>query len=130
MIPAAKKSWRAFRRNDAGTTAVEFALILAPFLMLVVGGFYVALLTFTASSLRYAVEAGARCASVNTTTCSNSATTISYARTQFGAANASSVTFASRSATCGHLVSGTMNYTLSTPIRKIIVPLSAQACFP
>lgn len=123
-------SWQAFRPDSAGTTAVEFALILPVFLTVVIGGFYVALATFASSSLRYAVEAGARCASVNTTTCSNSATTIAYARTQFLAANSSSVTFTSTSATCGHLVTGTMNYTLSTAIKKINVPLSAQACFP
>ena len=122
--------WPALRPDSAGTTAVEFALILPVFLMVVVGGFYVALMTFTASSLRYAVEAGARCASVNTTTCSNSATTIAYARTQFLAAKASSVTFTSSSATCGHLVTGTMSYTLSTGIKTINYPLSAQACFP
>lgn len=122
--------WRALRRDIGGTTAIEFAVILPAFLMVVVGGFYVALLTFSASSLRYAVEAGARCASLNSTTCSTSATTISYARTQFYAANASSVTFATSSATCGNVVTGTMNYTLSTPFTKIVVPLSARACFP
>lgn len=122
--------WQAFRRDAVGTTAVEFALILPVFLMVVVGGFYVAMMTFTASSLRYAVEAGARCSSINATTCSNSASTINYARKQFLAANANSVTFTTSSITCAHFVRGTMNYTMSTGVGTLTVPLSAQACFP
>lgn len=116
-------------RHDRGNTAVEFALILPAFLMVLLGGFYLALLAFAASSMQYAVEAGARCASVNTTVCTNSTTTIAYARARFSAGGATPI-FTSTTATCGHRVTGSMTYPLRTGLATINVPLSSAACFP
>jgi Flp pilus assembly protein TadG len=114
--------------NNEGASAVEFALVLPAFLMLVVGGFYLAILGFTMSSMRYATQAAARCASVQTTVCTNNTTTAAYAASKFQGSG--SATFTSSTATCGHLVSGTMIYGLATGITTINVPLTARACFP
>lgn len=117
-------------RDETGNAAVEFALIFPAFLLLLVGGFYVSLMLFAASSMQFAVEAGARCASINSTTCSNSTTTIAYTKTRFTALGGNVPTFTSTSATCGHQVSGSMTYVMRTGFTKINVPLSAKACFP
>jgi Flp pilus assembly protein TadG len=54
---------------DSGATAVEFALVLPPFLMLLFGIISASLVVYTAASLHYAVEGAARCYSVNTKSC-------------------------------------------------------------
>lgn len=124
------RSRRGLWRDTEGGTLVEFALVLPAFLMIMVGGFYVALLAFTASSMQNAVEMGARCASINTTVCSDSESTIAYAENHFSGTGSNAPTFTSTSETCGHRVSGTMTYALKTGLMTIDVPLSADACFP
>lgn len=121
---------RSFWTDSSGNSIVEFALVLPAFLTLIVGGFYLALLGFTVSNMHYAAEAGARCASVQTSTCTNSTTTAAFALSRFYNAGGSGATFTSSNASCGHLVSGTMTYRLNTGFTSLNIPLSARACFP
>ena len=116
--------------DRSGGAAIEFALVLPAFLMLVVGGLFTAQLLFVESSLQYAVEEGARCASIKTTVCSDSASTLSYVQSHFDAAGSATPTFTSTTAACGHSVVGTVTFALDTGLTKIDVPLSASACFP
>jgi Flp pilus assembly protein TadG len=124
------RHWRLRWQNEDGNAIVEFALIIPLFVMVVVGGFYTALLMFAASNMQYAVEAGARCASVNSTVCTNSTTTAAYARQRFSASAGNTATFTSSTASCGHLVTGSMTYPVKTGVTTVNVPLAAQACFP
>ena len=115
--------------DDRGTTAVEFA-ILAPFLMLLlVGTVCISLALFLVGSLHYAVEEGARCASIKTTVCSDSPTTIAYAQSQyFGPSPTPTFTYAT--AACGNAVSASLSYVDNLGITRVTVPVSASACFP
>jgi Flp pilus assembly protein TadG len=115
--------------DDRGTTAVEFA-ILAPFLMLLlVGAVGISLALFLVGSLHYAVEEGARCASIKTTVCSDAPTTIAYAQTQyFGPSPTPTFTYAT--AACGNAVSASLSYVVNLGITQVTVPVSASACFP
>ena len=113
--------------DSSGNSAVEFALILPAFLALIVGGFYLALLGFAIANMHYAAEAGARCASVKTTVCTNNTTTAAFALSRF---HGSGATFTSSTAACGHLVSATMTYHLNAGLTSINIPLSTRACFP
>jgi len=115
--------------DSSGSSAVEFALILPAFLALLVGGFYMALLGFALSNMRFAAEEGARCASVKTTICTNDTTTAAFALTRFSGPG-TGATFVSSTASCGHLVTATMTYRLNAVITSIDIPLSARACFP
>jgi Flp pilus assembly protein TadG len=126
----ASRLWSRFRDNSAGNTIVEFALILPAFIMIIIGGIYLALLTFTASSLHYATEAGARCASVNTTLCNSNTATATYALSRFLGPTGNPPTFTAVTATCGHSVTGSMTYKLDTGLADLSVPLSSTACFP
>jgi Flp pilus assembly protein TadG len=69
-----------------GTAAVEAAVALMPFLLLVFGLIEGGLLVWTQSNLQFAVEAAARCAAAsaagNTTVCGNPANIQSYAASQ------------------------------------------------
>lgn len=63
-----KGSWLGrFRRNDAGAAAVEFALVSIPFLTLLFGIAWLAVILYTNAALHWAVEHSARTASMNNT---------------------------------------------------------------
>ena len=117
-------------RSQGGAAAVEFAMVLPAFVGLIVSSIFVAQLMYEASSLRYAVEAAARCASVNTTVCTSTTTTQTYAASKYLGPTSPAPTFTASNGGCGHTVTGSVTYVLQTGVRNINVPLSASACFP
>jgi Flp pilus assembly protein TadG len=115
--------------NESATTAVEFAIVAPVFILLSIGVIYLCLGLYAVGSLQYAVEEAARCASVKTTICTNSASIVSYAKNHFyGAGTAPS--FSNAASGCGHSVSATLSYVVDLGLTAITVPLSASACFP
>jgi TadE-like protein len=115
--------------DDGGTAAVEFAMVAPAFIMLVVGILYLCLCLFLTGSLHYAVEQAARCASVKTTVCTDSASIVTYAQNSyFGPGGSPSFTYAA--ASCGKSVSASMSYVLSIGLKEFTIPISATACFP
>ena len=129
-MTALRKLAAALRDNQDGAGVVEFALVAPLVLMFIIGGMYLSMLGFTASSLHYAAEAAARCRSVNTTICTNAATTQTYAATQFVKIAGDTATFTATTPACGNQVVGTVTFILRTGIQKINVPMSATSCFP
>lgn len=115
--------------NREGTTAVEFALVAPVFIALIFGTIGVSFAVFLIGSLHFAVEDGARCASVKTTICSDSATTIAYTQSRYLGPNVSP-TFTYATATCGNSVTGSVSYTMDVGFRRFVIPISATACFP
>jgi len=116
-------------RDERGTSAIEFAIVGPVFLMLVVGIFYACLMLFSMGSMQYAVEEGARCASVRTTICTDSSSTIAHAQAAyFGPVSTPTFTYAN--APCGHSVSSSTNFALFIVLTTLTVPLSATACYP
>lgn len=120
------------RANRDGAGTVEFALVAPIMLMFIIGGMYLSMLGFTAASLHYAAEAGARCRSINTTICTDAATTQTYAASQFVKIAGDTATFSSPAAAqaCGYQVTGTVTFIFRTGVQKINIPLSATACYP
>jgi hypothetical protein len=117
-----------FLRDTRGTSALEFAFVGPVFLLMVIGMLYGCLMLFSMASLHYAVEEGARCASVKTGVCSDSTTTVSYTQTAYNGTG--SPTFTSTSPACGHAVTGSTNFSFNMGVASWTVPLSATACFP
>jgi Flp pilus assembly protein TadG len=115
---------------DDGNAMVEFAMILPVFIIVVVGGMYLALLGFTVASMHYAVQAGARCASLGTTVCTDNAATAAFTKSKFWGTTLATPTFSVSTAACGHLVSGSITASLKTGFTVIAVPIRAQSCFP
>ncbi len=116
--------------NERGTTALEFAIVGPVFILLTIGTLYLCMCLFVVGSMHYAVEEGARCASVRTTQCSDSTTTISYTQNHYyGPSSTPSFTY-NAAAACGHSVSGTLNYVVDLGLKQITVPIAASACFP
>lgn len=116
-------------RDERGTTAVEMAIVGPVFFLLVIGLIYTGLLMFTVGSMHYAVEAAARCASVDTDTCSDAASTENYAKSEYlGGYVTPNFTYAAE--TCGQSVSADATFVFDLGVTQISIPLSATACFP
>ena len=116
--------------NNLGTTAVEYALVAPIFIGLVISAFYLYMALFLVGSLHYAVEEGARCASVKTTVCSDSSTTISYTKNHyFGPAVSPTFTYNANLA-CGNSVSASVDFVANLGLQSVTIPVTASACFP
>jgi Flp pilus assembly protein TadG len=120
----------AYLREEEGAAAVEFALVFSAFIMFLVGAFYLAGMLFVGSTMQFATEAAARCASVETTTCSTNSAIETYAATKYSGGNLATPTFRASTDTCGHKVTGAVTYVFDLGVRKMNVPLSAASCFP
>jgi Flp pilus assembly protein TadG len=128
-----------------GATAVEFALVIGPFLLLMFGVIEFGRLLWTLNALQETAMAGARCMGVLNTACATSGaysssstkTYIEGVATKWGVTLTDSNITLSNSATCAG-VSGfsqaTITYTFQTavPLMSALVrdPLTVIACFP
>ena len=121
---------KAIYRNQEGTTAVEFAIIAPVFLLLIFGTIGLCFALFLVGSLHFAVEDGARCASVKTTICSDPATTIAYTQSRYMGPNVSPTFTYTAGAPCGKSVTGNVSYSMDIGFRTFVIPISATACFP
>jgi Flp pilus assembly protein TadG len=119
------KGWlQAWRDDEGGVTAVEFAIVMPVFLAFVVGIFNLSLLILTVASLHYAVEKGARCTSVREN-CSDAEIKSYYF------APGPAPTFVHTPDTeCGHAVGASVVFQLNVVILQRDVTLSATSCFP
>jgi len=117
-------------RDERGTTAIEFAIVGPVFILLLIGILYLCMGLSVAGSMHYAVEEGARCASVRTTVCSDQTSTVAYTQNHyFGPSTQPTFTY-NPAAACGHSVSGTISYVVDLGLKQITVPITAAACFP
>jgi TadE-like protein len=119
-----------FGCDNCGTSAVEFAIIGPVFILVLMGLFYLCMCLAVLGSVHYAVEEGARCASVRTTVCSDDSSTIAYAQNHyFGPSSLPAFTY-DAAAACGHSVRASIDYVVDLGLKQITVPISAIACFP
>ena len=125
-----------FWRRQGGASAVEFALVVPPLIIMLLGAINFCIVLYANETLAYAAEEGARCMAVKTNVCPDVTTTQTYAAKMYKGPGISP-TFTPTTTTCGGangatgsqvVASGT--YTLSLGIGAINVPLSATACFP
>ena len=112
-----------------GTTAVEFAIVAPVFIAMLLGTLALCVALFLIGSLHFAVEDGARCASVKTTICSDGPTTVAYTQSRYFGPNVSP-TFTYAAAPCGNSVSASISYSMNVGFRTLVIPISATACFP
>lgn len=116
--------------DKRGTTAVEFALVSPVFIVLVIGILYMCIGLFTVGSLHYAVEEGARCASIKSTVCTDQTTTVAYTNSHYFGPGTSPNFVYNGAAVCGHSVSASLNYVMNLGLTQLTVPITAAACYP
>lgn len=134
-------------RARSGTAAVEFALILAPLLLLLFGGIEFGRLVWTRNALQQTAVATARCMGVRQPPCATSGAVdigraVTFARTRarsYSVAITTSAVVASASGTCSGQ-SGFSRVTISTNFVTVVPallsaigrrsPITVTACFP
>jgi Flp pilus assembly protein TadG len=114
--------------NNCGATAVEFALIAPALVTVVVGTFYLCMALYLVASMHFAVEDGARCASVNSTTCGSASAIVTYTKGRYFGPN--TPTFAYATAACGNSVSASVTYVANLGVTSVSIPITAKACYP
>jgi|GEM_PF-392218 Flp pilus assembly protein TadG len=145
--------WRPLLNAKRGATAVEFALVLPMFLMLVFGAIEFGRLLWTEQALQQTAAATARCVALAQGThpsgsCTASGaysqtTAISYAQNiagGWGVTVPSSGITPSTSANCGGSAGGfsqvSLSYTFTSVVPQLVhlnsagVSLTASACYP
>jgi Flp pilus assembly protein TadG len=124
---------KSLRLNEQGTTAVEFAIVAPVFITLLVGTLSLCVGLFLIGSLHFAVEDGARCASIKTACQVNgapdAAATQTYTQNHYFGPNVSP-TFTYLAAPCGNSVSASVSYSMNVGFKTFVIPISATACFP
>ena len=120
----------SLRRDQQGTTAVEFGIIAPVFIALLLGTIGLCVALFLIGSLHFAVEDGARCASVKTTICADGPTTIAYTQSRYLGPSGVTPTFTYAAAACGNSVSASITYSVNVLFKTLVIPISATACFP
>lgn len=128
----------AYRRDEQGSSAVEFALVAPMFLALMFGIINLSIVLFGVVTMHFAAEDAARCYAVKTTVCTDAATTATYAASRYSGPAMSVIFTASKDGQChatggagdGHKVVANGSYQLFTGLANLTVPVSASACFP
>src|SRR5882757_7200283 len=125
-------TWRIFRRDQRGATAVEFALTIPAFMLFVVAIMDGAMMMWTQLGLQHGAEMAARCAVVNTTSCGTNANIQSYAAAQAYGLGVTSSAYSVATASCGKSVTAsyTYNVTLFSYLGVPSPALTAKSCFP
>jgi Flp pilus assembly protein TadG len=117
--------------NRRGATAVEFALILPPFLLLLFGIVEFGRVLWTQSALHFAVEEAARCATVDATNCATATQVQNFAVSRAKGLGLKNTVFTLTTPACGNQVSASypFPFILATMFPSSIT-LTAQSCFP
>jgi Flp pilus assembly protein TadG len=118
--------------------AVEYAIVLPAVLMFVLAVVDSSRLLFSNTMLAHAVQAAARCGSVNAIACGTTAAIQSYAVNQAWGLGLATSAFTVTTITCGTNVAGTAVFAFIVPWYYIVAPfgvgntltLSTTACYP
>lgn len=119
-----------FLRDEDGTTAAEFALVLPLFLITIFSTVYICLLLGAMSNLHAATEQAARCLSVNAVGACTSANIDSYTQGLYKGPGITNLAFSATQPACGNQVVGSGTFSLFTGISSIGVSVSSSACYP
>jgi Flp pilus assembly protein TadG len=125
------KATRSLLACDRGASTVELAIIATALLGLIFGIINIGMVLWTQGSLYYAVQAAARCAAVNSTTCGSATAIQTYALNQYSGQSLGTNPFTYSATGCGHTVTASYTYSLSIPLFPTYsLPLSATSCYP
>ncbi|HLG88382.1 MAG TPA: TadE family protein [Alphaproteobacteria bacterium] len=118
----------AWLRRVEGVTSLEFAFVLGPLLLLLMGTVEVGEVVWTQNVLNYSVEEAARCGAIDTTICGTPGQIQAYASSAAG--SGISATYVASTQSCGSDVAANYTAAISAPFLNFSIPLSAHACYP
>lgn len=118
-------------RDRGGASALEFGLVALPLLAFLFGIIETGRLLWIQNALHYAVQAAARCATIDTTVCDNPADTANFAAHSASVALSPSVFTASvNTGNSCNQVAASYPTALNIPLVSVSVTLTASACYP
>ena len=120
----------AFLRDDGGSVAVEFAMVLPLLIMAVFSTIYLSMALGAFNGLQTATALAARCLSVDVTGSCTTSNINTYATNRYDGPTITGLTFTPSSATCGNKVVGSGTFSMFTGAGTVGVTLSATACYP
>jgi Flp pilus assembly protein TadG len=136
---------RRLARDRGGASAVEFALVIGPFILVLFGVIEFGRLLWTLNALQETAIAGARCMGVLNSSCTssgayNSTSSVNYVKSVangWGVALTAANISLNNSASCagvGDFSQVTITYTLQSvvPLIQPLIndPMTVNACFP
>jgi Flp pilus assembly protein TadG len=130
--------WNRFIPGQRGAASAEFAMVVFPFLGVVLSAVGLCFMYWANTTLKYAAADAARCGAIRLTVCGDGTTgdatkITDYAQSHYNGPHISPVFTATQTSECGSnswTVSATASYPLNTGLVDLTVPLSAHACFP
>jgi len=115
--------------DRAGAAAVEAAFALPLALLLLLGVMEAGRMAWVRSTLNFAVQEAARCASVRPSVCSSSAQTAAFAASKATGLSLPASAFTVTPLPCGTQVRGEANYSfLIQKLAPSVPKMSAQVC--
>ena len=131
----AERGARNYVRDERGASAAEFAIVLLPFIALVLGILWLSLTIYGNSTLQNAAEAAARCGVVRywSPECSDATAIKAYALSIYYGPGVSPNFNPIKDKGCGSgswTVTATATIPITTGLVNTSIPLSASACFP
>lgn len=130
MTRRARPRLRAFLRDTAAATAVEFALVLPLFLLVTIGTINMGLAMSALVRLHFATEHAARCLSTDVSGACTAGNIDTYAKSLYQIGSMSNLSFTTTAPACGNQVNGSGDYELLTGVGLITINMTAQACYP
>ena len=126
------KRVRRLLGDVGGSSIIEFGLTAPVYFLVAIGVIEAGLMLWTQLGLQHGVEAGARCASVNSTLCSGTTAIQTYAAQQSYGLNPPLSTFTvSLSASgCGSASQVSASYPFPVISMFTGITITAQSCFP
>ena len=117
--------------GSSGVVALEYAIILPALILLIFGTMDVGRVLWVQVTLDRAVQAAARCASVNTALCSSPAATQTFAVSQSWGMTPQASVFTVTAPACGNQVAAAMPFTYVIPVLKgSSYTIHSRACYP
>ena len=133
---AARRLWRTLGRRLDGVTAIEFALLLPFFVLLLFGTIEFGQALFLQLALQHAVTEAARCATVSAQAggspdCSTPSNIETFAATEAYGLNLAAGTFSETTPTGFHCVAANYPYKFTLPLGPVFnLTLTARSCYP
>jgi hypothetical protein len=124
MMSGAHRFWR----DQRGTSAVEFAVVVPVFLGLVFLVLNICVALWAEAALNFAVDQAARCMSVQRGVCDN--VTDAVNQHPYIGPNITPTFSQAVGASCGYSISATATYVLNVGLTSVPLHLSASSCFP
>jgi Flp pilus assembly protein TadG len=122
---------RRFLRDRHGGAAIEMALVFPFLTLMILGAIETGWMLWTASTLDFAVEEAARCASVDVNNCGTQANIQAVAAAKAMGLGMNAGAFTVSSPACGKQVSAIYVFNFAMPFRaNFNVTIPATSCYP